>query len=133
MGSKPTNQSPLTKAVKTVTGYPQFGLIVGLIALLIVMAFITPSFFSFDTIVSQLQNNSIYAILAVGVMMVILTGGITTHLFAGFGGGRKSVIYRCYTSIIRNDRFGIDEFFYRTSCNFMDPGVYSHWCRMRSH
>lgn len=29
---------------------------------------------------------------AVEADKVILTGGITTHLFAGFGGGRKSVM-----------------------------------------
>lgn len=101
MGSKPTNQSPLTKAVKTVTGYPQFGLIVGLIALLIVMAFITPSFFSFDTIVSQLQNNSIYAILAVGVMMVILTGGIDLSIGAtlALSGMTVSVLMNSFTGL----------------------------------
>lgn len=101
MGSKPTNQSPLTKAVKTVTGYPQFGLIVGLIALLIAMAFITPSFFSFDTIVSQLQNNSIYAILAVGVMMVILTGGIDLSIGAtlALSGMTVSVLMNSFTRL----------------------------------
>ncbi len=65
-----------TSAVQAVLRYPQFGLIVGLIILVIVMAFTTPSFFKLDTIISTLQNNATYAILAVGVMFVILTGGI---------------------------------------------------------
>lgn len=65
-------KNPLT----AITRYPQFGLIVGLVVLVIVMAFLTPSFFKLNTIISTMQNNSTYAILAVGVMFVILTGGI---------------------------------------------------------
>lgn len=52
------------------------GLVVALIVLLIVARILTPNMFTVNSIISMLQNNSVYALLAVGEMMVILTGGI---------------------------------------------------------
>ena len=52
------------------------GLILVLILLLVIAWFVTPGMFSTQSIVSMLQNNAVYALLAVGEMMVILTGGI---------------------------------------------------------
>ncbi len=52
------------------------GLIVVLILLLIVAGIVTPTMFGVQSLISMLQNNSVYALLAVGEMCVILTGGI---------------------------------------------------------
>lgn len=53
-----------------------FGLCLGLLVLLIMAKILTPSMYSFNSIVSMLQNNAVYGILAIAEMMVILTGGI---------------------------------------------------------
>lgn len=61
---------------RKITSYKQFGLIVCLILLIIVAAIITPSMFTVDSIMSMLRNNAVYALLSVGMMIVIITGGI---------------------------------------------------------
>ncbi len=62
--------------VKKMTESRNFGLCVALVLLLILAYIITPSMYSFNSIVSMLQNNAVYGILAIAEMMVILTGGI---------------------------------------------------------
>ena len=52
------------------------GLIVVLIILLVIARFLTPGMFTASSLISMLQNNTIYALLAIAEMMVILTGGI---------------------------------------------------------
>lgn len=52
------------------------GLILVLIILLIAARILTPGLFSTYMIINTLQNNAIYALLAVGEFVVILTGGI---------------------------------------------------------
>ena len=52
------------------------GLIVVLIVLLLIARVVTPGMFTVSSLVSMLQNNSVYALLAVGEMIVLLTGGI---------------------------------------------------------
>ena len=52
------------------------GLIAVLIILLVIARFLTPGRFTSTSLVSMLQNNTIYALLAIAEMMVILTGGI---------------------------------------------------------
>ena len=52
------------------------GLIAVLIILLVIARFLTPGMFTSTSLVSMLQNNTIYALLAIAEMMVILTGGI---------------------------------------------------------
>ena len=52
------------------------GLIAVLIILLVVARFVTPGMFTVTSLVNMLQNNTIYALLAIAEMMVILTGGI---------------------------------------------------------
>lgn len=52
------------------------GLIVVLILLLVMARILTPNMFSVQAIINMLQNNSVYALLAVGEMVVILTSGI---------------------------------------------------------
>lgn len=59
-----------------------FGLLLGLMVLLIVAAIITPSMYSLNSIVNMLQNNAVYGLLAIGQMMVILTGGIDISMGA---------------------------------------------------
>ncbi len=62
--------------VKKMTESRNFGLCIGLVVLLIMAKILTPSMYSFNSIVSMLQNNAVYGILAIAEMMVILTGGI---------------------------------------------------------
>lgn len=52
------------------------GLIVVLILLLALARVVTPGMFSVYSMVNMLQNNAVYALLAMGEMIVILTGGI---------------------------------------------------------
>lgn len=59
-----------------------FGLLLGLLVLLIIAAVITPSMYSLNSIVNMLQNNAVYGLLAIGQMMVILTGGIDISIGA---------------------------------------------------
>lgn len=62
--------------MKKITGYRNFGLLVGLIVLLVVAAVLTPSLFSANAIISMLRNNAVYVFLGIGMMAVIITGGI---------------------------------------------------------
>lgn len=62
--------------INKILNYRGFGLIVALILLLICAAIFTPAFYSFNSISSMLTNNAVYAILAVGIMFVLITGGI---------------------------------------------------------
>lgn len=52
------------------------GLIVVLIILLVIAWFVTPGMFTVKSFINMLQNNTIYALLAIAEMVVILTGGI---------------------------------------------------------
>lgn len=59
-----------------------FGLILGLVVLLIIAAVITPSMYSLNSLLNMLQNNAVYGLLAIGEMMVILTAGIDISIGA---------------------------------------------------
>ncbi len=59
-----------------------FGLILGLVVLLIIAAVITPSMYSLNSLINMLQNNAVYGLLAIGEMMVILTAGIDISIGA---------------------------------------------------
>lgn len=61
------------------------GLLVGFAILLIVAYIITPSMYSFNSILSMLQNNAVYALLAVGMMLVLITGGIDLSVASTLG------------------------------------------------
>lgn len=62
--------------MKMITSYRQFGLIVSLAILLIIASIITPNMFTSESLLSMLRNNSVFALLAVGMMLVLITGGI---------------------------------------------------------
>lgn len=62
--------------MKKITGYRNIGLVFGLIVLLVLAAVLTPSMFTVNAILSMLRNNAVYVFLAVGMMVVIITGGI---------------------------------------------------------
>lgn len=62
--------------MKKIFGYRNIGLIFGLIGLMILAGIITPSMFSLNTIISMLRNNAVYVFLAMGMMVVLVTGGI---------------------------------------------------------
>ncbi len=52
------------------------GLLLGFAVLLIAAAIVTPSMYSVSSFMNMLQNNAVYALLATGMMLVIITGGI---------------------------------------------------------
>lgn len=60
--------------VSKITESRNFGLLLGLAVLLILAAVITPSMYSLNSILNMLQNNAVYGLLAIGEMMIILTG-----------------------------------------------------------
>ncbi len=62
--------------MKKIMGYRNIGLVFGLIGLMVLAAIITPSLFSFAALVSMLRNNAVYVFLAIGMMIVLVTGGI---------------------------------------------------------
>lgn len=62
--------------IKKMANYKQMGLLICLIILLIAAGLLTPAMYSIDSIISMLRNNSVYALLAVGMMLIIITGGI---------------------------------------------------------
>lgn len=62
--------------MKKITGYRNFGLVAGLVVLLILAAILTPAMYSYTSILSMLRNNAVYGLLAIGMMFVIITGGI---------------------------------------------------------
>lgn len=71
-----TNNSFL-KAGKKIVGYKGFGLSSTIVVLLVLLAiFSRDSFYNWTSFTTVLTNNSVYAILAVGIMFVLLTGGI---------------------------------------------------------
>ncbi|MBQ8305923.1 MAG: ABC transporter permease [Blautia sp.] len=62
--------------MKKVLSSRNTGLILVLVILLILAKILTPGLFSTYMIINTLQNNAIYALLAVGEFVIILTGGI---------------------------------------------------------
>ena len=62
--------------IKRIVGFSQFGLIAAIAVLLVFAAFVTPQFFTADSLTSTSANNSVFAILALGSVFVLLTGGI---------------------------------------------------------
>lgn len=68
--------------VSKITESRDFGLLLGLAVLLILAAVITPSMYSLNSILNMLQNNAVYGLLAIGEMMIILTGGIDISIGA---------------------------------------------------
>lgn len=76
MGAK--NKSTLSKFTES----RNFGLLLGLAVLLILAAVITPSMYSLNSILNMFQNNAVYGLLAIGEMMIILTGGIDISIGA---------------------------------------------------
>lgn len=61
---------------KRVINYKGFGLSSTIVVLLILLAVFSSDFYSWTSFTTVLSNNSVYAILAVGIMFVLLTGGI---------------------------------------------------------
>lgn len=61
---------------RTILENRNLGLWVGLALLLGLAKILTPSMYSYSSIISMLQNNAVYGILAIAEMVVILTGGI---------------------------------------------------------
>lgn len=69
-------QKPRKSVWEAILYYRSFGLVSALIILLIVAAFLTPALFRFSSLSAMLQNNAVYAVLAIGEAFVLLTGGI---------------------------------------------------------
>lgn len=68
--------------MKKITSGRNFGLLIGFAVLLVIAAMITPSMYSSESILNMLQNNAVYGLLAIGEMVVLLTGGIDISIGA---------------------------------------------------
>lgn len=62
--------------LRKILNYRELGLVAALILLLVAAKLLTPAFYSFDSISAMLTNNAVYAVLAVGVSLTLITGGI---------------------------------------------------------
>ena len=72
-------------ALSKITKGRNFGLMMGLIVLLIIAAIFTPAMYSTQSILNMLRNYSVFGFLAIGVMFVILTGGIDLSIASTLG------------------------------------------------
>jgi rhamnose transport system permease protein len=70
------NKKLVLSKIKELGNYRYMGLVIGLIVILVASAIFTPAMFTFNSLSSMLRNNSVYAILAIGIMVVLITGGI---------------------------------------------------------
>lgn len=61
------------------------GLLIAFAVLLILASILTPSMYSISSIMNMLQNNAVYMLLAVGMLMVIITGGIDLSVASTLG------------------------------------------------
>lgn len=62
--------------LKKIREYRYNGLLIGLAIILLASAIFTPSMFTFESLSSMFRNNSVYAILAIGIVVVLITGNI---------------------------------------------------------
>lgn len=74
--------------INKITNYRNSGLLAGFAVLLVIAAILTPKMYSLNSIMNMLQNNAVYALLAIGMMMVLITGGIDLSVASilGFSG-----------------------------------------------
>ena len=83
-----------TSLWKKFTSSSNFGLLVGLLVLLIVAWFITPAMFTTSSILGMLRNNAVYGILSIAMMLVIIPGGIDLSVASTLAlAGIASTIY----------------------------------------
>ncbi len=69
-------QAQTPTALKRITGSQQWGIILVLVALIIIMAFVSPGFRSFGNLRNVLQQVSTLGILSMGVTILMISGGI---------------------------------------------------------
>ena len=79
--------------ISRITENRNFGLLLGLAVLLIIAAIVTPSMYSLNSILSMLQNNAVFGLLALGEMVVIITAGIDISIGASSCRSRVLQIY----------------------------------------
>jgi simple sugar transport system permease protein/ribose transport system permease protein len=72
----------VTDAVKKIFRYQEATLALIIIALMAVLTFNNPQFLSFENIMDMLKSNSVLGITALGVLIVINTGGIDVSVGA---------------------------------------------------
>lgn len=70
---------------KSLTGRSEFSVLIGLIILIVVMSIASPVFMTVQNIMNVLSQISRYGIIAVGMSLVIITGGI--DLSVGYAAG----------------------------------------------
>jgi len=79
--------------LKRFTGSSEFGVVIALVLLCVVMSFLSPYFLKVANIINILYQVSQYTILAVGMALIILTGGI--DLSVGYTVGICGCILAC--------------------------------------
>lgn len=75
-GNTASKDSGKHSAWQKISGRSEFGVGLGLIILFVVMCFASPVFFTMTNIMNVLTQISRYAIIAVGMALVIVTTGI---------------------------------------------------------
>jgi rhamnose transport system permease protein len=71
--------------LKSILNGRNTGLLIAFAVLLIIAAIITPSMYSISSFMNMFQNNAVYMMLAVGMMLVIITGGIDLSVASTLG------------------------------------------------
>ena len=81
---------------KTITGYRETSLLLVLIVLCAVISIKTPTFLGAQNIAEILKNNSVTMILALGMLLVLLIGGIDISIAStlGFSGMTIGMMYK---------------------------------------
>ncbi|HZG15803.1 MAG TPA: ABC transporter permease [Candidatus Bathyarchaeia archaeon] len=73
---EPTSSHPLTVTNKLMNVWNQLGMLIVLLMMCVLLSFIAPNFLDMGNMLNVLKQVSIIAILAAGMTVVILTGGI---------------------------------------------------------
>ena len=103
--------------ISRITENRNFGLLLGLAVLLIIAAIVTPSMYSLNSILSMLQNNAVFGLLALGEMVVIITAGIDISIGASLS--LAGVV--CCRFMAENTR---------NSCNFFNRKRLISFCKL---
>ena len=76
-----------TNVCKKMTSFREFGVLVALLALVVIFAFSSPIFLSGENMLNITRQVSVVSLLAIGMTLVIVTGGIDLSVSAVIAAG----------------------------------------------
>lgn len=76
-----------TNVFKKMTSFREFGVLVALLALVVIFAFSSPIFLSGENMLNITRQVSVVSLLAIGMTLVIVTGGIDLSVSAVIAAG----------------------------------------------